>query len=49
MITPVREQELGVKLTHSHMPPTDGSEIKDIDLSVLKFGKKIASGSFSDS
>ncbi|PON60619.1 Phosphorylase kinase, gamma catalytic subunit [Parasponia andersonii] len=49
LISPVGEQKLGMKLISNHADiPNDAYEVRDIDLSLLKFERKIASGSFGD-
>ncbi|XP_062101055.1 serine/threonine-protein kinase STY46-like isoform X2 [Humulus lupulus] len=49
LISPVGEAETGMKLIFSHAEiSNDGSEVRDVDLRLLKFEKKIASGSCSD-
>lgn len=49
LIPPVGEQEHGMKLIANHANiPNDASDGRDIDLHLLKFEKKIASGSSGD-
>lgn len=49
LISPVGEQDPGLKLIPNHEDiPNDASEVRDIDLRLLKFEKKIASGSSGD-
>ena len=49
LIPPLGEQEHGMKLIANHANiPNDASDGRDIDLHLLKFEKKIASGSSGD-
>ncbi|KAF4355905.1 hypothetical protein F8388_012461 [Cannabis sativa] len=48
-ISPAGQPETGMKLIFNHAEIcNDGSEVRDLDLRLLKFEKKIATGSYSD-
>lgn len=43
------QEETGIKCEHDFLTiPNDGTDVWEIDVSQLKFGNKVASGSYGD-